>query len=98
MNISIAAWHLQDGNVGVGRYCLGLLKGLNEIERRHQYEILVNEKSTYEQVFLGLHFKRILVPFFRRRMWEQIAPLVGKSHDILHFPYDSSVRMSVENF
>ena len=91
MKIVIAAWHLQDFNVGLGRYARGFIEMLGRVDRTNRYEILMPHALHDLPVRENVRYRTIRVPFFRRRMWEQIAPnLVGR-YDVLHFPYDSCV-------
>lgn len=91
MKIVIAAWHLRDFNVGLGRYARGLIEALGRVDATNQYEILMPDDSCNFPVRQNIHYRIIRIPFFRRRLWEQIAPnLVGR-YDVLHFPYDSCV-------
>ena len=41
MKIVIAAWHLQDFNVGLGRYARGFIEMLGRVDRTNRYEILM---------------------------------------------------------
>jgi glycosyltransferase involved in cell wall biosynthesis len=91
MKIVIAAWHLQDFNVGLGRYVRGFIENLGRVDRVNQYEILMPHTMHDLPLTENIRYRTITIPFFRRRMWEQIAPnLVGR-YDVLHFPYDSCV-------
>lgn len=91
MKIVIAAWHLPDFNVGLGRYARGLIEALGRVDTTNQYEILMPDDSCIFPVRQNIRYRTIRIPFFRRRLWEQIAPnLVGR-YDVLHFPYDSCV-------
>jgi glycosyltransferase involved in cell wall biosynthesis len=38
-----------------------------------------------------MRYRVVRVPLFRRRVWEQVAPLLVGPYDVLHFPYDSCV-------
>jgi len=91
MKIVIAAWHLQDFNVGLGRYARGFIEMLGRVDRTNQYEILMPQTVPDLPRRENIRYRTITIPVFRRRMWEQIAPnLVGR-YDVLHFPYDSCV-------
>ena len=91
MKIVIAAWHLRDFNVGLGRYARGLIESLGRVDKTNRYEILMPDGSCNFPVRQNIRYRIIRIPFFRRRLWEQITPnLVGR-YDVLHFPYDSSV-------
>lgn len=91
MRIVIAAWHLRDFNVGLGRYARGLIEALGQVDTTNQYEILMPDGRCNFPVRPNIRYRIIRIPFFRRRLWEQIAPnLVGR-YDVLHFPHDSCV-------
>lgn len=91
MKIVIAAWHLKDFNVGIGRYCRGLIVALGQIDKENEYHILVPEVAYPFPQFKNVHYHVIRFPFFKRRVWEQVAPQLVGRYDVLHFPYDSSV-------
>jgi len=91
MKIVIAAWHLKDFNVGIGRYCRGLISALGQVDQENEYHILVPEAAYRFPRFENVHYHVIRFPFFKRRVWEQVAPQLVGRYDVLHFPYDSSV-------
>jgi glycosyltransferase involved in cell wall biosynthesis len=91
MKIVIAAWHLRDFNVGLGRYARGLIEALGRVDTTNRYEILMPDDSCNFSVRPNIRYRIIRIPLFRRRMWEQIAPNLVGQYDVLHFPYDSSV-------
>lgn len=91
MNIVIAAWHLKDFNVGLGRYCRGLIEGLGRVDRENSYEVLMPVAEYQFPPFPNVRYRLIRFPVFKRRFWEQAAPFLAGRHDILHIPYDSSV-------
>ena len=93
MNILIAAWHLKDFNVGLGRYTRGLLSALGEVDQENQYEIVTPQKITGLPPHHNLRYRTVRIPFFKRRVWEQLAPLLCGAHDVLHLPYDSCVAL-----
>lgn len=91
MKIVVAAWHLRDFNVGLGRYAHGLIETLGQVDTTNRYEILMPDDSCNFPVRQNIRYRIIRIPFFRRRLWEQIAPNVVGRYDVLHFPYDSCV-------
>lgn len=91
MKIVIAAWHLKDFNVGIGRYCRGLIGGLGQIDQENDYHILLPKHFSQLPKFPNIHYHVISIPIFKRRVWEQIASLLVGPYDVLHFPYDSVV-------
>lgn len=91
MKIVIAAWHLRDFNVGLGRYCRGLIEGLGRVDRKNQYEVLMPGVSCRFPDWPNMRYRAIRFPVFKRRFWEQVAPLMARPYDVLHFPYDSCV-------
>lgn len=98
MKIIIAAWHLRDFNVGLGRYCRGLIEGIGRIDRENRYDILMSDESYRFPERPNLRYRPVRFPFFKRRFWEQMTPLVAGPHDLLHFPYDSCVAWKRAKF
>ncbi len=39
----------------------------------------------------NMRYRLIPFPVFKRRFWEQLAPLLVDHYDLLHLPYDSCV-------
>ncbi|MCW5788633.1 MAG: glycosyltransferase family 4 protein [Nitrospira sp.] len=91
MKIVIAAWHLKNLNVGIGRYARELIEGLGRVDQTNQYEILIPHAEHPFSARPNMRYRVIRFPFFRRRVWEQAAPLLVGPYDVLHFPYDSCV-------
>jgi glycosyltransferase involved in cell wall biosynthesis len=91
MKIVIAAWHLKDFNVGIGRYCRGLIAALGQVDEENEYHVLMPEAVCRLPQFDNVHYHVIRLPFFKRRVWEQVAPQLVGRYDVLHFPHDSSV-------
>jgi len=91
VKIVIAAWHLKDFNVGLGRYCRGLVEAIGRVDRENQYEILMPVNTNRFPDRPNMQYRYIRFPVFKRRFWEQIAPLLVGRYDLLHFPYDSCV-------
>jgi glycosyltransferase involved in cell wall biosynthesis len=89
VKIVIAAWHVRDRNVGLGRYCRGLIEGLGEVDRENHYEVLLPTDRYRFPPFPNFRYRIIRFPLFKRRFWEQVAPLMAGRQDILHLPYDS---------
>lgn len=98
MKIMIAAWHLKDFNVGLGRYSRSLIEGISRLDTQNHYEILIPENSYQLQEQPNIRYRLIRFPVFKRRLWEQIAPLVVGQYDLLHFPYDSCVALKRGKF
>ena len=98
MKIVIAAWHLKDFNVGLGRYCRELIEALGRIDSKNRYEILIPDASYRFDERPNFRYRPIRFPFFKRRVWEQLAPLVAGGYDVLHFPYDSCVALKRGKF
>lgn len=98
MNIVIAAWHLRDFNVGLGRYCRGLIEGIGRVDRENRYEILMPDESYRFPERPNIRYRLVRFPVFKRRFWEQAAPLMAGAHDLLHFPYDSCVAWKRAKF
>lgn len=91
MNIVIAAWHLAQFNVGIGRYTKALVEAISRVDSDDRYTVL-----TPGPVSVSVRSGRVRcvvtrLPFLRRRGWEQIVPLLHGPYDLLHFPYDSCV-------
>lgn len=89
MKIVIAAWHVKDRNVGLGRYCRGLIEGLGGVDRENHYDVLLPTDRYRFPPFPNFRYRLIRFPLFKRRFWEQVAPLMAGRQDILHLPYDS---------
>ncbi|TAJ23992.1 MAG: glycosyltransferase family 1 protein [Nitrospirae bacterium] len=91
VRIAIAAWHLRDFNVGLGRYGRALIEAIGRVDRENHYEILMPDDSCRFPARPNMRYRLIRFPIFKRRFWEQVAPLLSGSHDLLHLPYDSCV-------
>jgi glycosyltransferase involved in cell wall biosynthesis len=87
----IAAWHLKDFNVGLGRYCRGLIEAIGRVDSDNEYEILMSDSSCRFPDRPNVRYRLIRFPVFKRRFWEQAISLIAARHDLLHFPYDSCV-------
>jgi len=88
MKIVIAAWHLANPHVGLGRYARGLIEGLSHIDDGNDYLVVAPCAAPWFPSRPHLRFRRIRLPLFRRRLWEQTVPNVLGEYDILHLPYD----------
>lgn len=93
MKIVIAAWHLKDLNVGLGRYCRGLIEAIGRVDAENQYEILMPDDSCRFPARPNMRYRLIRFPVFKRRFWEQVAPTLVGSYDVLHIPYDTAVAL-----
>jgi glycosyltransferase involved in cell wall biosynthesis len=91
MKVVIAAWHLKDFNVGLGRYSRALIEALGRVDAETQYEILMPDESYRFPERPNMRYRLIRFPLFKRRFWEQAAPWLAGRHDLLHLPYDSCV-------
>ena len=91
VKIVIAAWHLKNFNVGIGRYARELIEALGRVDHTNHYDILLPQADHPFTVRPNMRYRVIRFPLFRRRFWEQVAPLLVGSYDVLHFPYDSCV-------
>ncbi len=91
LHIVIAAWHLRNFNVGLGRYARELIAALGRVDQINHYTVLMPDSHEEFLVRPNVRFRTVRLPIFKRRMWEQLAPLFGGACDILHFPYDSCV-------
>jgi glycosyltransferase involved in cell wall biosynthesis len=91
MKIVIAAWHVRDFNVGLGRYVRELIEAIGRVDREHDYLILLPPASCVFTARPNMVYRTVRIPFFRRRVWEQVAPLTAGAYDVLHFPYDSCI-------
>ena len=98
MKIVISAWHLKNRNVGIGRYTYHLIDNLARVDHANQYEILIPAGSHDFQPWPNVRYRVIRLPVFKRRVWEQLAPLVVGNYDLLHFPYDSCIGMKRGKF
>jgi glycosyltransferase involved in cell wall biosynthesis len=91
VKIVIAAWHLKNPTVGLGRYCRELIEGIARVDSSNRYEIIMPQAPRRFRQPANIRYRLIRFPIFRRRFWEQVAPLLTGSYDLLHFPYDSCV-------
>jgi glycosyltransferase involved in cell wall biosynthesis len=98
VKIVISAWHLKNRNVGIGRYTYHLIESLAQVDHTNQYEILIPEGVHGFQPCPNVRYRLIRLPVFKRRVWEQLAPLVVGNYDLLHFPYDSCIGMKRGKF
>ena len=98
MRVVIAAWHLKDFNVGLGRYCRCLIEAMTRVDSEHQYEVLMPVDSYRFPDRPNFRYRPVRVPLFKRRVWEQVVPLLSGSYDLLHFPYDSCVAVKRGKF
>jgi glycosyltransferase involved in cell wall biosynthesis len=91
VKIAIAAWHLKNPHVGIGRYARELIEALGRVDHTNQYEVLIPCADHPLTARPNMQFRVVRFPLFRRRFWEQVAPLLAGPYDVLHFPYDSCV-------
>lgn len=91
MKIVIAGWHLRNFNVGIGRYARELIEALGRVDQENHYDILLPQADHPFTSRPNMRYRVVRFPLFRRRFWEQVAPLLAGSYDVLHFPYDSCV-------
>jgi glycosyltransferase involved in cell wall biosynthesis len=90
VKVAIAAWHLKDGNVGLGRYCRGLIEAIGRVDQTNRYTVIM--PGTYELPSRpNIRYRPIRLPLMKRRAWEQLTPALVGGYDLLHFPYDSAV-------
>ncbi len=98
MKIVIAAWHLRDFNVGLGRYTQNLIESLGRVDQDNEYEILMPVDSSPFTPRANIHYHVCRYPVFKRRFWEQMATVLVGRYDLLHFPYDSSLAVKRGKF
>jgi glycosyltransferase involved in cell wall biosynthesis len=91
VKIVIAPWHLKDINVGLSRYALGLIAAIGKVDAKNQYEIVTPHTVNFFPPYPNIKYRTVRIPFFKRRVWEQIPPLFCGPYDVLHLPYDSCV-------
>ena len=91
VKIVIAAWHLKNFNVGIGRYARELIEALGSVDQTNHYDILLPQPEHPFTARPNMRYRVVRFPLFRRRVWEQVAPLMVGPYDVLHFPYDSCV-------
>ncbi|MDQ6736032.1 MAG: glycosyltransferase family 4 protein [Nitrospirota bacterium] len=91
MKILLAAWHLKDFNVGLGRYVRCLIEALGAVDRDNEYEIVMPVGQPPFTPHPNIRYRTVRIPIFKRRVWEQVVPWLCDRHDILHLPYDSCV-------
>ncbi len=98
MKIVISAWHLKNRNVGIGRYTYHLIEHLGQVDHVNEYEILIPTEAHDFQPSPNVRHRLIRLPFFKRRVWEQLAPQAVGNYDLLHFPYDSCIGIKRGKF
>ncbi|GJL56323.1 MAG: glycosyl transferase [Nitrospirales bacterium] len=98
MKIVIAAWHLNDVNVGLGRYTRNLIEALGRVDRNNEYDILMPVKASNFPSYPNVHYWFCRYPVFKRRFWEQFATMGVGRYDLLHFPYDSCIALKRGKF
>ncbi|WP_447984315.1 glycosyltransferase family 4 protein [Nitrospira sp. Nam74] len=91
MKILLAAWHLKDFNVGLGRYVRSLIDALTAFDRENEYEIVMPVEQPLFTKWPNVRYRTVEIPIFKRRVWEQVVPWLCGRHDVLHLPYDSCV-------
>ncbi|MFO0773139.1 MAG: glycosyltransferase family 1 protein [Nitrospiraceae bacterium] len=89
MKVVIAAWHVRDFNVGLGRYARELIEGLGRVDHSTQYTVLLPVGAEGFTPRPNIRFRTVRLPFGKRRVWEQLVPWTGGVCDLLHLPYDS---------
>lgn len=91
MNVLIAAWHLGQFNVGIGRYTRALVEAISRVDSDNDYVILTPKPVSLSLKHGNVKCVVTRLPLFRRSGWEQIIPFLNGPYDLLHFPYDSCV-------
>ena len=91
MKIVISAWHLRNPHVGLGRYTFNLIKSLGRVDRTNHYEVLIPDQFHSFSSWPNVRYRVFPIPLVKRRLWEQICPLLVGKYDLLHFPYDSCI-------
>lgn len=94
----ITPWHLKDFNVGLARYAAGLIAAIGKVDTETQYEIVTPHKIKGFPNYPNIRHRTLRIPFFKRRVWEQIVPLISRPYDVLHFPYDSCMAFKHGKF
>ena len=84
--------------MGIGRYTYHLIENLARVDHVNQYEILIPAGSHDFKPSLNVQYRLIRLPVFKRRVWEQLAPLLVGNYDLLHFPYDSCIGLKRGKF
>ena len=98
MKIVISAWHLQNPHVGLGRYTWNLIESLGRVDRRNEYEVLIPGRSHSFSTWPNVRYRLFPIPLLKRRLWEQVCPLLVGKYDLLHFPYDSCIGIKRGKF
>jgi len=91
VNILIAAWHIKDFNVGLGRYARGLITALADLDGENSYEIVTPVEPPPFPSKPNFRYRTVRLPVFKRRVWEQVVPWLAGPHDIVHLPYDGCI-------
>ncbi|MGQ0810048.1 MAG: glycosyltransferase family 4 protein [Nitrospiraceae bacterium] len=98
MKIVIAAWHLKNFNVGLGRYCRELIEAIGRIDQTNHYDVLMPDDSCRFPIRPTMRYHTVRIPIFKRRVWEQLSPWLAGRHDLIHFPYDSALAWKRSKF
>ena len=98
MKIVIAAWHLGQFNVGIGRYTRALVEAISRVDQDNDYLVLTPKPVPLSLKHGNVKCVVARLPLFRRRGWEQIIPFWKGPYDLLHFPYDSCVAWKRAKF
>jgi glycosyltransferase involved in cell wall biosynthesis len=89
VKVVVAAWHLRNLNVGIGRYCFGLIDALGRADRLNRYDVIMPQDPGGLPSYSNVRHRVVRFPILKRRFWEQMIPVVAGPHDLLHLPYDS---------
>lgn len=98
MKVVIAAWHVRDFNVGLGRYARELIESIGRVDPINEYTVLLPDAIGTWTPRPNVRFRVLRLPLFKRRVWEQVTPLFGGRCDLLHMPYDSCVAWPRSKF
>lgn len=98
MKVVIPAWHVRDFNVGLGRYARELIEAIGRVDTVNEYTVLLPDAISQWTPRPNVRFHVMRVPLFKRRVWEQLTPVLGGHCDVLHMPYDSCVAWPRSKF
>lgn len=76
----------------------GLIEGIGRVDRENWYDILMPDESYRFPERPNLCDRLVRFPVFKRRLWEQMTPVMAGAHDLLHVPYDSCVAWKRAKF
>ena len=75
-----------------------MIEGIGRVDRENWYDILMPDESYRFPERPNLCDRLVRFRVFKRRLWEQMTPVMAGAHDLLHVPYDSCVTWKRAKF